>query len=408
MTLLRAAVIGAGFVGPHHVDAVRRGGYGEVVALGGADRPQLEAVARSLGIERATLDIGSLLSDPGIDIVHICTPNATHVALATAALEAGKHIVVEKPLALDERSAWRLVELAGRNRRHAMVSFTYRGYPMIRHARSLVDDGALGRIRLAHGQYLQDWLARASDYNWRLEPAAGGASRAVADIGSHWFDTIEYVSGLRVEAVFADLATFIPFRARPSSDTIAFGTAMGATQQVAVASEDAATILVRFEGGARGACVVSQVSPGHKNDFSIELAGTERSLAWRQETPEGLWLGAIEGTQSLVRVPVAVDAGVPQLPSGHPEGWGEALRDLLRSFYAAIFANAIPPEAGAPAPYPTLIDGARAVAFVEAALASARESRWVSLSAPGDVYNHVVTAAEQIAEPGSTERDVLR
>ena len=380
MTLLRAAVIGTGFVGPHHVDAIRRGGYGEVVALGGADGPQLDAVAHRLGIARATLDIDSLLSDPGIDVVHICTPNVTHVALATAALEAGKHVVVEKPLALDAASARGLVDLAARVERHAMVSFTYRGYPMIRQARSLVADGTLGRVRLAHGQYLQDWLARATDYNWRLEPATGGASRAIADIGSHWFDTIEYVSGLRIEAVLADLATFIPFRARPASDTVAFGTAIGSTEQVAVASEDAATILVRFEGGARGACVVSQVSPGHKNDFAIELTGTDRSLAWRQEAPEGLWLGAIDGAQLLVRAPAPVEAGVPSLPAGHPEGWGEALRDLLRSFYAAIVAADPLPAAGAPAPYPTLADGARAVTFVEAALISARESRWVAMS----------------------------
>ncbi|CAN5546074.1 Gfo/Idh/MocA family oxidoreductase [soil metagenome] len=380
--LLRAAVIGTGFVGPHHVDAIRRGGYAEVIALVGSDPARTEARARARGVARATTDVTALLGDGDIDVVHVCTPNSSHVELATAALEAGKHVVVEKPLALTTAEAEDLVGLARRCRRHAGVAVTYRGYPMVRRARDLVASGDIGEVRLVHGRYLQDWLLEASDYNWRLESGRGGPSRAVADIGSHWFDTAEFVSGRRVEAVMADLATFLPMRWRPQASGASFEGAGDEGQPVEVASEDAATLLVRFSDGARGSCVVSQVSPGHKNDFSLELAGSRRSLAWVQEDPNHLWLGTRgeAGSLLLPREPDgAVIPGVPALPPGHPEGWAEALRDLFRPFYAAIAAGAPPPEPEEAIAYPTFADGARAVAFVEAVLTSARECRWVEL-----------------------------
>jgi predicted dehydrogenase len=389
---LRTAVVGTGFVGPFHVDAVRRGGYADVVAIAGSDAERTAARAASLGVERSTVGVDELLRDESIDVIHVCTPNRMHVQIATAAIEAGKHVVVEKPVALELEEARALARLARERRRHAAVAYTYRGYPMIRRARSLIRDGTLGTIRLIHGGYVQDWLAGPEDYNWRLEPEVSGASRAVADIGTHWFDTAEHLSGLRVEAVFADLATFIPFRRRPAGGSVAFASADGSGEMVEVRSEDAATILVRFQGGARGASVISQVSPGHKNAFSLELAGADRTLDWNQEDPEHLWLRDRDEARLLTRVPADAGSpsesgqaaagwpGVPSLPPGHPEGWAEALRDLLRPFYAAIAAGQPPPEPIADAPYPTLEDGARGLAFVEAVLASARTERWVPVS----------------------------
>lgn len=383
---IRVAVIGTGFVGPHHVDAVRRGGYAQVVALAGSDLGRTESRARALGVPRATTDVADLFADEDIDAVHICTPNDTHVSLARAALEAGKHVVVEKPLALTGAEAQELVALAARKRRHAAVCFTYRGYPMVRQARQLVAEGELGEVRLVHGAYLQDWLLEETDYNWRLENGAGGPSRAVADIGSHWFDTVEYVSGQRVQGVFADLATFLPTRRRPRAGGVTFSAAGGPLDAVAVQSEDAATILVRFEGGARGLALVSQISAGHKNDFRLEVAGSRRSIAWEQERPNELWLGAREAEGSRLRPREPGDpwpTGTPALPAGHPEGWSEALRDLFRPFYRAIAEGcdpADPADPGVPAEYPTLADGARAVRFVEAVLASARTGAWTSLT----------------------------
>jgi predicted dehydrogenase len=388
--------VGTGFVGPFHVDAVRRGGYADVVAIAGSDPDRTAARAASLGVERATASVDDLLRDQSIDVIHVCTPNRTHVQIATAAIEAGKHVVVEKPVALELDEAHTLARLARERGRHAAVAYTYRGYPMIRRARRLVRDGALGTVRLIHGGYIQDWLAGPEDYNWRLEPEVSGASRAVADIGTHWFDTAEHVSGLRVESVFADLATFIPERRRPAGGSVAFASADGSGEMVEVRSEDAATILVRFEGGARGACVISQVSPGRKNAFSLELAGADRTLDWNQEDPEHLWLRDRAESRLLTRAAGGAgdDAGgpaesgsgptpwpgVPSLPAGHPEGWAEALRDVLRPFYASIAAGQPPPGPGADAGYPTLDDGARGLAFIGAVLASAGSERWIPIS----------------------------
>jgi predicted dehydrogenase len=380
---IRAAVIGAGFVGPHHVDAIRRGGYAEVVALAGADAGRTAAKAAALGIDRSTADASELIDDPEIDVIHVCTPNVTHVPLASAAMRAGKHVVIEKPIATDVEGAAELVAVARETGRQAMVAFTYRGYPMVQRAREIVARGDLGAIRLVHGGYLQDWLAEPTDWNWRIDPAAGGASRAVADIGTHWFDTAEHITGERIEAVFADLATFIPVRQRPRGGRgEAFAVAAGETEPVVVESEDAATILVRFAGGGRGSCVISQVSPGHKNGFSLDIAGERRSLAWEQERPERLVVRTREETTTLVRSPEGTRShGVPQLPAGHPEGWSDAMRDLFRPFYAAIAAGGERPAENAThgAAYPTLGSGARALRFVDAVVRSSREERWVSL-----------------------------
>jgi predicted dehydrogenase len=380
--LIRAAVVGTGFVGPFHIDAIRRGGYGEVVAVVGSDPARTKARAAALGVGRATTDLREVLDDQSIEVVHVCTPNRTHVELATAVLEARKHLVLEKPVAVDSGSARGLAELARRQGLHAGVALTYRGYPMVRRARALVQAGEVGEIRLVHGGYIQDWLADATDYNWRLEPELGGASRAVADIGSHWFDTAEFIAGVPVEEVFADLATFIPRRSRPIAGSVAFATSEGPVEEVDVRSEDAATILVRFAGGARGAAVISQVSPGRKNAFSLEVAGSGATLDWDQEDAERLWIRTRDEARQLTRRPEdgpAPGPGIPSLPAGHPEGWAEAFRDLFRPLYAAVLAGE-PPAKGATSPYPTLDDGARGVAFVEAVLASARDGRWVTLA----------------------------
>ena len=381
---LRAAVVGTGFVGPFHVDAIRRGGYADVVTIVGSDPDRTAASARGLGVEGWSTDLAATLADASIDVVHVCTPNRTHVEIASAAIEAGKHVVVEKPAGLDAASAASLAALARGHGRHGAVAYTYRGYPMVRRARALIAAGELGEVRLVRGAYIQDWLSEATDYNWRLESSVSGASRAVADIGSHWFDTAEFISGLRVEAVLADVATFIPVRHRPRGAGVAFGAGSGPTDPIEIHSEDAATVLVRFRGGARGAFAVSQVSPGRKNAFVLELDGSRRSLDWAQEDPEHLWVRDRDESRLLTRgLPDAMAAagqGVPSLPAGHPEGWAEALRDVLRPFYAAIASGEPPPPPGA-ASYPTLDDGARGVALVEAVIRSARDGRWTEVAA---------------------------
>jgi predicted dehydrogenase len=340
------------------------------------------ARARALGVGRWTTDVGTLIGDRSIDVVHVCTPNQTHADHASRALEAGKHVVIEKPVATDPATGRRLAALARDRGVHAAVALTYRGYPMVRGARARIDRGDVGRIRLVHGAYIQDWLADESDYNWRLEPEVGGASRAVADIGTHWFDTVEFMTGTRIEAVFADLATFLPRRRRPVRASAAFDRGDGPTEEVEVHSEDAATILVRFEGGARGACVISQVSPGRKNGLAIEIAGSAATIIWNQEDAERLHLLTRDEERTFVRGPgdgaAAGEPGLAALPAGHPEGWAEALRDLFRPFYAAIASGEPPtPEGNA---YPTIDDGVRGLDLVGAVLASAASGRWVDVA----------------------------
>jgi predicted dehydrogenase len=373
---LRAAVIGTGFVGPFHVDAIRRAGHADVVALVGSNAERTRERAAALGVPGAVTELDEVLGE--VDVVHVCTPNDSHVAFAERALNAGKHVVVEKPLALSVSDGRRLQELAAERGRHGAVAFTYRGYPMVREARRLVAGGELGDLRLIHGGYLQDWLANETDYNWRIESWAG-RSRAVADIGSHWFDTAEFVSGQRISAVCADFATFIPVRQRPAVAAVAFAEATGERVPVEIGSEDAATILVRFADGARGSLVLSQVSPGRKNAFTLEINGARASIAWGQEQPERLWIGTRDDERTVVRqLAPPPAAGIPSLPAGHPEGWAEALRDLMRAFYGAVAAGA-DPTAG-DLPYPTLADGVRAVELVDAVVTSAEQGAWVSVA----------------------------
>ena len=370
---LRVGVIGTGFIGPHHVDASRRTGLADVVAMAGSSVERAGPVAKRLGINDVrTAD--ELLADPMIDVVHICTPNASHADLGRRALAAGKHVMMEKPLALDASEAEDLRRRAADAGRHAAVAFTYRGYPMVRQARADAHDGRIGDVRLVFGAYLQDWLLEEGDYNWRVDPAAGGRSRAVADIGSHWFDTVEHVSGLSVAEVMADLRTFITRRIRPSDAAATFERGAGG-ESVAIQSEDAASILLRFEGGATGTFLISQISAGHANDFWWELMGSRASVAWRQEDPEFLrYRERDAGSVTVRRAPSAGPVpGVPSLPAGHPEGWSDALRDLFRDMYASIQRGGPP---AADQPYPTFADGERAVRFVDAVLRSAERGAW--------------------------------
>jgi predicted dehydrogenase len=376
---LRSAVIGTGFVGPHHVDAIQRGGYAQVDLLVDRDPERGPRIAASLGVPRAVTSLDEVLADATIDVVHVCTPNWTHVDLARAAMEAGKHVVVEKPIAVDRAGASALLEVARRTGVHAATALTYRGYPMVRQAREMVAAGRLGPMRLIHGAYLQDWLSEATDYNWRVDAAAGGGSRAFADIGTHWFDTVEFIGGLRATAVMAELATLVPTRQRPTTVAAAFSAGTGPTEPIAIDTEDAGAVLVRFEGGARGSVIVSQVSPGHRNHLEVELSGEDASLRWEQERPERLWLGSRRESVELSRTPSEPSwpVGVPSLPAGHPEGWGEALRDVLRPFYAAIAGGQPPPAESAA--YPTLRDGARGVALIEAVMESSMKGAWVEI-----------------------------
>lgn len=373
-------VVGTGFIGAVHVEALRRLGL-PVLGVVGSSAERAAPKAAVLGVPLYA-GYDELLDDPRITAVHLTTPNYLHYPQVKAAISAGKHVVCEKPLALTSAQGAELLELAEQRGIVHAVNFNIRFYPQCRQARALVAGGSVGRPYIIHGSYLQDWLLLPSDWNWRLEPELGGELRAVADIGSHWLDLLCFISGQRVSAVLADLETFIPVRQKPSRPVDTFtGTQATAAETVEqpIHTEDYASILLRFEGGTRGVLTVSQVSAGRKNRLVFEIDGSTSSLAWDSERPEELWLGRREAPNGvLLRDPslLAPEARVfADYPGGHAEGFPDTFKQLYRSVYRAVAAGR-PPEAP---DYPTFADGHEELLLGEAIARSAAEGSWVSL-----------------------------
>jgi predicted dehydrogenase len=370
---LRAGVVGTGFIGAVHVDALRRLGV-EVTGVVGSTPER--AASKSLAPAYDSYD--ALLADERVDVVHLTTPNHLHHAQVKSALAAGKHVVCEKPLALTSAESAELLQLAERSGLVHCTNFNIRFYPLVQEARARVARGDLGEIWNVHGAYLQDWLLLPTDWNWRLEPEKGGELRAVADIGSHWLDLAQFVGGLQAEAVFADLATTLPVRRRPVGEVETFAAAADVERVDAqMRTEDVAHILVRFRGGARGSCVISQVSAGRKNAVGLEVDGAAGSLAWNGERPEELWLGRRDEPNGvLLRNPALIDAAAAsrtQLPAGHAEGFADTFRELYRAVYRAVAAG----EPGDD--YPTFRAGHLENVLGEAIAQSNRDQRWVEV-----------------------------
>ncbi|HKB53810.1 MAG TPA: Gfo/Idh/MocA family oxidoreductase, partial [Ramlibacter sp.] len=321
---IRMGLVGPGFIAAHHIDAVRRLGNVEVAAIAGSSIESARRKAREWHVPRACGDWRELTDDPGIDVVHNTTPNHLHFDVSMAALRAGKHVVADKPLAMTASQCRQLLDAALRAGVAHVVTFNYRGNPLVQHARALVARGDAGKLVYVHGQYLQDWLADETVYSWRMDPRKGGASAALLDIGSHWCDLAEHVSGLQITSVLADLATVVPVRQRTSP--------AGKRQRIKVTSEDLASVLLRFDNGARGCLRVGQVLPGHRNDLQFEVNGRAASLRWLQERQNELWIGRHAQPDSIVAKDPAQLAGdakrYARLPAGHQEGWADAFFNL--------------------------------------------------------------------------------
>jgi predicted dehydrogenase len=375
-----ACIVGTGFIGPAHLEALRRIGI-EVAGLVECDPETATAKAAELGVKRAYPSLEAALADPEVNVVHLAVPNHLHAPYAKAALAAGKHVLCEKPLAMTSVESAELASLARRSDRVAAVNYNLRFYPLVHEARELLRAGRLGRTFLVHGAYLQDWLLYDTDWSWRLEPRLGGALRAVADIGTHWLDMVSFVTGLRVESVFADLATFHETRQRPLGPIATFAGRSSAAgcEAVPITSEDAATILLRFEGGARGTLVVSQVSAGRKNALSFQVDGSEAALAWNSEEPNSLWVGQrSEANRLILKDPSLLSPAAARLsgfPGGHQEGYGDTLKNLFARYYAYIEAG----QFSAPRDFPTFDDGHTEMLLCDALLASARKGTWVDV-----------------------------
>ena len=383
MARVRVAVIGAGFMGGVHTEALRRAGC-DVVGVLGVSPEESRSFAEKTGVTKAYSSLAELLGDAVVDSIHIGTPNRLHFAMAKAGLEAGKHVLCEKPLAMNSKQTSELVALAKKHKNLAAgVNYNIRFYPLAIEARERIRSGSLGRIHHVAGSYAQDWLLLDTDYNWRVLAEEGGELRAVADIGTHWLDLVHAITGLEVEALCADLATIHPVRRRPKGEVETFTGKLASeaeTEPVKIETEDYGAILLRFRGGARGTLWVSQVTAGRKNALRFEMAAEKGALAFDSENPEVLWLGRRTGPNELVLRDPSLLSGPARaavgVPGGHAEGYADTFKQHFRAFYGYIAKG----DFDAPAPYATFADGHREVVLCEAVLESHRKGGWVKIA----------------------------
>lgn len=385
MDPINVGVIGSGFMGAAHVDALRRVPGVNVVAISSIDRPRAEELADSFAIPHVIDDWRELASRSDVAAVHNCTPNNLHFEVNRALIEAGKHVLSEKPLTMTSAESSELVRLAEEKGVVTAINFNYRGYPLIQQAHGMVKRGELGDLHLVHGHYLQDWLLHDTDYNWRLESKVSGASRAVADIGSHWFDLLQFITGAKIQRVFAHLFTVHPKRKKPRQEVETYkGKELGAPEEydeVEIDTEDGGFVLVHFDNGVHGSLTVSQVSAGRKNRQWFEVDGSRSAISWNQEEPNSLWIGhRDQPNQTLIKDPSLLDAnarGYAHYPGGHPEGYPDGPRNLFGNFYRYIRAGKKP---GTDAEdFPTFRDGDWEVKVVEAVLKSNERQAWVEV-----------------------------
>ncbi len=375
------AVVGAGFIGPVHVEALKRLGV-RLTGILGVDERESNAAREALGLPKAYGSFEEVLGDPTVQAVHIAVPNRLHFAMSKQALLAGKHVLCEKPLAMNSAESGELAALAKKSGLAAGVNYNLRYYPLALEARERMRAGEIGEVFSVCGSYVQDWLFYETDYNWRVLADEGGALRAVADIGTHWLDLVHSITGLEVESLCADLHTVFPTRKRPKGEVQTFTSGAQKPverEDVAIDTEDYGCIMLRFRGGARGVLWVSQVTAGRKNCLRYELAGSKCALSWCSETPNEMWIGHRDKpNESLLRDPGLVAPAVrPYItyPGGHNEGFPDTMKQSFRSFYSYIAAG----DFTAPPTFATFADGHREVVLCETILQSHRESRWVTV-----------------------------
>jgi Predicted dehydrogenases and related proteins len=381
MKQIKAAVVGTGFIGPAHIEALRRIPNVEVAALSEATIDLAKEKSTALGISRYyTFD--ELLKQDDIQCIHICTPNFLHYPQAKAVLEAGKHVVCEKPLATDSKEAEELVKLAERKGLVNAVHFNLRYYPLVRQMRTMREKGDLGDIYSVMGSYLQDWLFYQTDYNWRLEPDKSGESRAIADIGSHLLDLMEYVTGLKITEVMADFSTVHKKRLKPLKRVETYSNEKlkaSDYQEIDINTEDNANVLLRFNNGNKGVVTVSQVSAGRKNRLNIEISGSKSNLEWNSERPNEVWIGKRDqANQTLMKDPSLFYQEAVSLisfPGGHNEGFPDTSKQLFKEVYAAIASGKQPSNPS----YPTFADGWRELVICERIIESNKKQAWVKI-----------------------------
>lgn len=380
MRRVKTAVVGAGFMGRVHSEAIRRVSNVDLVAVAAANDAEAAAFGDSIGVSRTYGNYKSLLDDSEIEAVHVCTPNALHFPVAKEALQAGKAVLCEKPLTLSVAEAKELVKLAEAKGLANCVNHNLRYYPVVQQIRRMIEAGELGDILIAQGTYSQDWLLYDTDWNWRIDRKANGALRAMGDIGSHWMDMVQHVTGLKITSLCADLQAFHKTRKQPK---VAIQTFAGKTLQpedyteVPIDTEDYGGVLLHLGDRARGAFTVSQMSAGCKNRFSFEIFGTKCGVGWNQERPDELWIGHRNTpNQIIIKDPSLLlpqAASYADLPGGHSEGYDDTHKQVFKRFYRKVA------DPNAPVEYPTFVEGLQGMEKLEKVLESSEKRAWVDV-----------------------------
>jgi len=380
MQKLKTALFGTGFVGRVHLEGIRRLGYVQLYAIGEPQIEKANQLAAEFGAERVEADYRRILEDKAVDAVHVCTPNAFHFPIAKDAIQAGKHVICEKPLATSMAEAQELVKVAKEAKRRNCTFHNLRFYPMVQHMRRMREDGDLGEILVVQGTYSQDWLLYDTDWNWRLDSKFNGPSRCLADIGSHWCDMAEHITGKRITSVCADLQTFHKTRKQPKGPIETFaGKTLSPEDYIetVIDTEDFGAVVFRMGDSTRGAFTASQVSAGCKNKLSIEIFGTKCGVAWSQERPDELWIGNRNtNNQIIIKDPSLLKPkakSFADLPGGHSEGYDDTFKQVFRRFYKSIEDPAAEIE------YPQFVDGLRQLTILQAELDSNARHAWVDV-----------------------------
>ena len=374
-----AAVVGTGFIGTVHAEALRRLGVRVRGVLGSSAKHGAER-APAMGVEKSYKTLDDLLADNSVDVIHVTSPNCAHYGQVRDILAAGRHVVCEKPLAMDSAQSAEMLDWERKSDRICAVNYNIRFYPLNMHAHQQAKDGGLGDVRLITGHYLQDWLAKDTDWNWRLDKEAGGALRSYGDIGTHWVDLTSFISGAEVREVMAELTTFVNPRYQPVGPVETFGRG-GGGEAVArdIETDDSALVLLRYSNGAKGSVAISQVSCGRKNSLQWEIDGSAGSAAWHSESPDYLWIGNRNAPNQVLNRDAALmnpsGAAAASLPGGHVEGFADTFYALYREVYSAILKGQRP---DAPL-YATFEDGHRAMLVCDAVIRSARTNSWVEV-----------------------------
>ena len=381
MSKIKAGIIGTGFIGPAHIEALRRLGFVEVAAVSERDQALADRKAAELSIPKAYGDYKQLLADPEIQVVHNCTPNHLHFGVNCDIIAAGKHLISEKPLAMNSTESRELVKRVDKAGIVNAINFNYRYMPLVQQARAMCQNhDDVGRVLAVQGSYLQDWLFKETDWNWRLVPELSGDSRAVADVGSHWCDLIQYVTGLKITRVMADLVTLHPTRKRPKVEVETYAGKVlkpEDMEDVAIGTEDYASILLEFDSGAHGVMTVNQCAAGRKNRLFYEINGSKCGLSWDQEKPNELWVGHRDRpNEVLMKDPSLLYPEVREYahyPGGHNEAYPDGPKNLFRNVYGFIAGNRKGGD------FATFLDGHNEIAICDAVLKSGKAKQWVDV-----------------------------